>query len=254
MQIWTYSEIASDPASKLREAGSRCLFCKAPLKTYHDDNDGVGFSLFHFCPKCGWWVYLGRAWPDGAESTVVQMRAAAGSLKELDLADISVPIEEVRRYLVARYESRFGMHPRLFEETVGSVFRDLGYSVEVTGYSNDGGIDMFMRDSQETVGVQVKRHRHTIQVEQIRSLAGALVLGGLTKGAFVTTPSFTTGAPSVIAGYKSRGVAIELYDSTKFFDALNISQRQTYRSFDDLPFEETALLLDLSSVIDESVR
>ena len=52
--------------------------------------------------------------------------AAAGRLKNLDLNNIDVPVAEVRSYLAAKYEGRFVLHPRKFEETVASVFADFG--------------------------------------------------------------------------------------------------------------------------------
>jgi len=36
------------------------------------------------------------------------------------------------------------VNPRVFEETVASVFRDLGYHTRITGYSHDDGIDVVM--------------------------------------------------------------------------------------------------------------
>jgi hypothetical protein len=96
----------------------------------------------------------------GDKVYVTRVRAAVGSLKELNLADISIPLAEVRDYLAARYNARFQIHPRLFEETVGAVFSGLGYAVVVTAYSGDNGIDVIMRRSDDLIGVQVKRYRN----------------------------------------------------------------------------------------------
>lgn len=218
------------------------------------DPDKYRLQVFYACPKCGWWTYVARYFPNGPESTVVQVRGAAASLKEFDLADVSLPLSEVRSYLLASYESRFSMHPRLFEETVGSVFRDLGYKIEVTGYGNDGGIDVILRSSNEIIGVQVKRYRNKIKVEQIRSLAGALILRDLTKGIFVTTSSFTAGASGASQLYGPRGVSIRLYDSKRFLEALNLTQRKPYKNFSDLPTYDGKLFLNFSTVIEEFER
>ncbi|MCP4003165.1 MAG: restriction endonuclease [bacterium] len=222
------------------------------------------FTVIYLCAICGWWGWVDRVfYPDVVDSKYLQTRVAAGSLKELHLTDVRVPLEEVRSYLLARYRSRFSMHPRLFEETVGSVFRDLGYLVEVTGYANDGGIDVILKRSNETVGVQVKRYKNKIEVEQIRSLAGALVLRDYTKGIFVATASFTSGASQTAKDYASKGLSIELYDCVRFLEALKIGQRKRHGSLDGisfrdaeylLPFEELELRKDLSTVIEESER
>lgn len=175
---------------------------------------------------------------------------AAASLKELDLTDISTPIDEVRDYLTARFESRKTMSPRLFEETVGSVFRDLGWEAQVTAYSGDGGIDVFLEKDEETVGVQVKRVRRGIEVGQIISLAGALLLKGLTKGIFVTTSSFQRGVPETVRILERKGYKIELVDAQKLFDALSLAQRKRYQSRRDFP---EGLLNDLPLIEGSSI-
>jgi len=105
------------------------------------------------------------------------------------------------------------------------------------GYSRDGGIDAFLQKDGQTVGVQVKRFRSSIKVEQIRSLAGALLSKGLTKGIFVTTSSFQRGAQPEADHLATKGYAIQLMDSARLFDALKIAQRQKYRSGRDFPKE-----------------
>jgi hypothetical protein len=127
------------------------------------------------------------------------------------------------------------MEPGRFEQTVASVYRSLGYLARVTGHSGDGGIDVVLEGPDGIlVGVQVKRYRDRIEVEQIRSLAGALLLRGLTGGVFVTTSTFRSGATKAARLAASRGYPIELVDSAKFFDALKIAQR---RDRDGVPSE-----------------
>jgi restriction system protein len=160
---------------------------------------------------------------------------AAASLRELDISDISSPIEDIRSYLAAKYERRFTVHPRLFEETVASVFGNLGYKAEVTAYSSDGGIDVILKRAGETIGIQVKRYKDRIKVEQIRSLAGALLLNGLTCGIFLTTSAFRRGANVTTAKYAARGYKLHLLDAPRFYDALKIAQRKMYDSFAEIP-------------------
>ena len=63
------------------------------------------------------------------------------------------------RYLTAKYEERFIINPRLFEETVASVFKSIGYFTRVTAYQNDGGIDIILDgNDNKVIGVQVKRY------------------------------------------------------------------------------------------------
>ncbi|MBC8065302.1 MAG: restriction endonuclease [Chlorobia bacterium] len=147
----------------------------------------------------------------------------------MSLTDINAPLEEVRSYLTARYDQRFEVHPKLFEEVVASVFRDLGYRARATAYTGDDGIDVVMAlddSSDETTGVQVKRYRDAISVEQLRSLAGALLIGGHTKGVFITTSTFQSGAERTAQISKDRGYEIQLLDAPGFSKAFT-SPRST---------------------------
>jgi len=117
------------------------------------------------------------------------------------------------------------VNPRVFEETVASVFRDLGYHTRITGYSHDDGIDVVMDGPDgHLTGVQVKRWKNSVKVEQIRAFAGALILGGMTKGMFVTTGGFQSGVSGTAARFTSKGIPIELLNAERFYQALRIAQ------------------------------
>ena len=108
---------------------------------------------------------------EGRDSGIV-----AASLAEPDLTDISLQLAEMRQFLIVRDQKRQELHPKLFEEVVGSVFRDLGYSVAVVGKSGDNGIDIILQKHNETIGVQVKRYKDRIHLSTV------LVLAKLRKG------------------------------------------------------------------------
>jgi restriction system protein len=156
------------------------------------------------------------------------------ALKLLDLRDIDAPLADVRAYLAARYEQRFTMNTTLFEQTVASVFRDLGYEARAVGRSGDDGIDVVLDGPDgSTIGVQVKRYKGRIGVHQIRELTGALVINKLTRGIFVTTSDFESGAPRTAALSESEGKPIELYNADRFYDALKLSQLKEGKPFDE---------------------
>ena len=182
------------------------------------------------CKVCGWWLLEKRVICSAKTSQVWELDfATAGALKNLDLTDISIPIEEIRKYISANYQSRFSINPKKFEELVASVFKDIGYDATVTAYSNDGGIDVILSGSKnDQVGVQVKRYKHRIKVEQIRSFIGALVVNGCTSGIFVTTSGFQRGAYELAKKSGKGYAAIELMDAEKFFEALEIVQMKSF--------------------------
>lgn len=233
--IWTYADDPIDIAvANLRR--NDCVFCGSILLKAHDivdkhsgralkpdqtydleaDNTQVGL-----CGHCGWWTgyRYEKQRTDLVESTVWEY-GSYGVLRHLSLADISTPVSDVRDFLAARYESRHEIHPRLFEETVGAVFKDLGYSVEITAYSGDGGIDVILRGSEGLVGVQVKRYKDAIEAEQIRSFLGALVIGGYTKGIYVTTSKFRKG--------RSRTQRGHLYAATRLSSWMRIDSMRRW--------------------------
>jgi restriction system protein len=180
----------------------------------------------HICPQCGWWVAEDRAVLPAKEWQLwVVTLASASALQELSLEDVELPLQEVRRYLMRRFESRTTMHPRLFELTVASVFDDLGYKATATAYSNDGGIDVVLEgNSGERIGVQVKRQKNSIEVEQIRAFLGALTLGGFSKGVFVSSSRFSRGATCAAQQSTERVLPIELVNADRFFDMLGCAQ------------------------------
>jgi hypothetical protein len=110
---------------------------------------------------------------------------------------------------------------------VCSIFGDLGYNARATAYGRNGGVDIVLEGSAgTTVGVQVKRYvqERRIQAEQIRSLAGALLVNGHTRGVFVTTSSFRRGAKATAKEVTATGYPVELMDAERVLDALGISQ------------------------------
>jgi restriction system protein len=244
MSIWRYADAIKE-VSLVRTAMSlsNCPFCGTSVELLRDDAEKRGRSgeyetdvdRYWVCQICGWWKgYRSYRHTDHAIRSFSESGAAA-ALKTLDIADISLPVEEVRSYLAANYHARLTVHPRSFELVVASVFRDHGYLSEATAYSNDGGIDVVLRgEDGHQVGVQVKRYKNSIQVEQIRSFAGALLLKDFTKGIFVTTSTFQSGAPDISRAAVLRGIAIELIDAPRFIEYLKVAQREMYKSNRDL--------------------
>jgi len=239
MPIWVYKDTSPDTSIE-SVSTIHCIFCQMELDTFENQKwkrnqrfyfPDKAYCEIGFCPGCGWWrvrTHLDYWWSSTKNAVIDE--GAAGSLKVLDLADIRIPMEEVKSYLVAKYEARLTMSPRLFEETVASVFHDLGYEAIVTSATNDGGIDVVLTSSDNTkIGVQVKRWKNVVKVEQIRSFAGALLLGKFTKGVFVTTSDFQSGVQHTVGRFKMRGYPIELVNAQRFYDALKIAQKTIYQ-------------------------
>ncbi len=245
MTIWHYKEVARDcPSSK---SLSECLYCgtnfyqyltsesrfeRRAISFYFESSD----ATLHACPTCGWWA-ISRTKEDrpGGYDLHIMTWRAIGALKNLDLTDISVPLDEAKQYLKAHYSARYQIHPRKYEEVIASVFRDAGYRVRLTSYSGDDGVDAIVLDGDQgdVIGVQAKRHRDKIEAFQIREFAGSLVLNGLTKGIFITTSSYSRGANRTAENFKKRHLSIDLWNSDRFYSALGISRRPYYQNLFD---------------------
>lgn len=253
MSIWTYGDWTVH-GLKTAKALDHCPFCQTPLRMLvgpstlywpldylgnHERDDPSSLDAapgLSSCSICGWWLLEQRSgYAYGRYEGEFVVRRAGGVLKHLDASDLSVPSDELTKYLTAKYDTRYALNPRKFELIVASVFRDAGYQVRVTSYSGDDGIDLIVCDSQagETLGVQIKRYGNRIEAEQIRAFGGALVLAGMTRGIFVTTSAFTRGAASTARRFSAMGLAVELEDGERFFDRLRLSRRDPYDSVND---------------------
>lgn len=250
MPIWTYSERGQKMGETDRGGSFKfkmaCTYCDSPMTllagkapTFVAKGMNASEGALFGCPVCGWWTassLRGAAPFETYDGGFAELRQVSGVLRNMDLADLSTPLHELRSYLVARYADRFDVHPRKYEEIVGGVFTDFGYRVRVTSYSGDEGIDVFVLDGKDdkTVGVQVKRYRHNISAEQIRSFVGALALQGLTTGVYVTTSGYEKGAhrTAAVAEYRL-GIGVTLVDAKRFYEALRISTRATLWEADD---------------------
>jgi hypothetical protein len=233
MSIWQYDGQTKDALLSVMRT-SACAYCgndlwrPQPIVDEKPWGDKEEWRV-RVCQNCGWWKITKI---DHLEEGVLYRgfrSPAAGSLKTLDLTDITTPMDEVRQFLIAQYQSRFLLAPSLFEEAVASVFRDVGFRAFVTGRSGDGGIDILLHDSADKViGVQVKRYHDAIEVSQIRELLGALVVRGLTQGLFVTTSRFRSGAVQTLQSASREGFHIELIDGDGFYRALRLTRRPVF--------------------------
>jgi restriction system protein len=165
-------------------------------------------------------------------------------LRKFNISGIDVPTQELSTYLVKKYDNRFDIHPRKLEEIVASIFRNTSYEVELTSYSKDNGIDLFLfRDGANTpTVVQVKRYKRDrrIGVSAIREFLGAMVYNNSPHGIFVTTSTFTQGSLDTTKSevLRKRGFEIELWDANRLFDALSLIRHDQLPSWQKFWMEE----------------
>ena len=233
--MWEFAE-AGRLLTMESVTATECIYCRTPLARppamKFEGWDRCLLVQLSVCMVCGWWTVYRVHQGDLPRSREAESYSGSiGCLKELDLKNVSIPLGEIRKYIAAKKEKVYDVDPGVFEDIVGSIFQDFGYQVRVTGQrvpgeEGDDGIDVILESSESTIGIQVRRYKKTrrIEADAIRSLAGALLLGGHTKGIFITTSKFRRGATKTAKRYTAIGRPVELVDADQFFQKLGIAQ------------------------------
>ena len=113
--------------------------------------------------------------------------------------------------------------PQAFERLCQRLLRELGFvNVEVTQYSNDGGIDgkgviRLGGVMSFHVVFQAKRYKDTVSASVVRDFRGAMI-GRADKGLIITTGSFTREAKK--EAQRDGAPPIDLIDGNDFAEKL----------------------------------
>jgi restriction endonuclease Mrr len=128
--------------------------------------------------------------------------------------------EELLRYLAEHPELLRDVSPRKFEEVVAAIFRNRGFSVEVTPRTRDGGRDILAVEHTKFGSslnlVECKRYAQTrrVGVETVRGLYGVVTAENATRGVIVTTSAFTSVALDFASPLTYR-LSLHDYDALK---------------------------------------
>lgn len=101
------------------------------------------------------------------------------------------------KYLEVRHprEVLLDLRPRDFERLVSTLYSRMGYEVELTQSSRDGGYDVEARKSgdegEENLLIECKRYENNVGVKEARSLNGVVESKRATRGLLITTAEFT---------------------------------------------------------------
>ncbi|WP_427869020.1 restriction endonuclease [Leucobacter luti] len=161
-------------------------------------------------------------WPEKSKAS-----SPSAALAQQSSDGISDPIEVIED-AVARIEARVGddlldrlrdSHPDFFEQAVVDLLLKMGYGGAAQrgrriGGSNDEGIDGLI--DQDALGldqvyIQAKRYKEGNNVgrEPIQAFVGALHGFGASRGVFLTTSAFTSGAIDYAKKVQSRIILID---------------------------------------------
>ncbi|MDE2899600.1 MAG: restriction endonuclease [Chloroflexota bacterium] len=87
-----------------------------------------------------------------------------------------------------------------FERELGTVYRRLGYSVQSTAGSGDGGVDLILRKNGKTTVVQCKSHQAPVGPAIARELYGAMFDFRADRAILACTGGFTRGVVDFVRG------------------------------------------------------
>jgi HJR/Mrr/RecB family endonuclease len=96
-----------------------------------------------------------------------------------------------------------------FKEFTVSLFREMGYAVEITSGTSDNGIDLLLRKNNQLIAVQCKRWNAPVGEPVVRDFYSALMSSGAQSGYVVTTSTFTSHAYSFAEGKPIQLVDLE---------------------------------------------
>jgi hypothetical protein len=134
--------------------------------------------------------------------------------KQIELASRARTLQKeecarLERAKLMSADAYFEMEPFEFESAIGKVFTKLGYSVEQTKKTGDGGKDLIMTKDGCRYVAECKRYARDGKTgrRDIQILRSAMEEVGATGAWFITTGRFTSEAIEY-----ARKVRIELYD------------------------------------------
>jgi restriction system protein len=113
------------------------------------------------------------------------------------------------------------MSPREFEIFTGNLFKALGYDVEVTQETADGGKDVILNNR---IYVEAKHFAPDNFCGRVilQKLEGAIFADGMESGILVTTGRFNENAYE----YARKAGNIELWDMPKILDAISKTEKR----------------------------
>ena len=109
-------------------------------------------------------------------------------------------LAEIKAMEIRKQESYWrGLTGRQFETEVGLLFEKIGYNVEQTAATNDGGVDLVLRREGIMTIVQCKAHAKRIPVSVLRELSASMVDFGATSAIIACFEGLTKTAEQYIA-------------------------------------------------------
>lgn len=105
-------------------------------------------------------------------------------------------------WTISQNEYWTNINGREFEYRVADLLKKHGYSVILTPATNDGGVDIIIKEGSVKIAVQCKCHKNPIGPKDARELYGVMCSrdNGFTSGILICPSGFTKGVYEFVAG------------------------------------------------------
>jgi Restriction endonuclease len=163
----------------------------------------------------------------GTEADRFQVEDKLSTIQNYGINNEELHLHEIGSHLKNNYSDIYQLSPRKFEELVADVFKNSGYTVELTPQTKDGGVDIFILKGSdiENIIVECKRYseKRKVGVSVVRSMLGVQLLRNSKEAKIVTTSGFTLGAineASIANNVTSYN--LDLVDANELLSLLNV--------------------------------
>lgn len=200
------------------EGNIKCKYCN---NICYDLLHLTGTSNNTYCTFCGWGQRLftyGRN--KMSVGTIVEKETI---LREFDINSEELTYDEIGKFLSNNYSEISTLTPRRVELLIADIFKNQGYSVEVTQVSRDGGYDIILfNNGAKQIVVEVKRHKSKVGIDLIRSLRGVQLTEGFKQAILVSTSGFTRDATKEARKAVNYDFTMNLFGAEEILKALDI--------------------------------
>ncbi len=145
--------------------------------------------------------YYLRHWQQANQARQAAERAA------LEAEWAKQEVARVQRQKV--HEHWMSMSGLEFEHELGSLYRRLGYNVQMTATSGDHGIDLILRKDGKTMVVQCKSHQAPVGESVARDLLGSMHAVRADSAILACTGGFTRSARKFVESQPIRLITVQ---------------------------------------------
>ena len=202
------------------EKHRKCVYCSNVLQRKYET---MATEVLLYCNECGWgklygFKYHGKAEPQ--EQYIVEK-----ILKKFDINSNELSFEELGKYMINNTDKITNISSRKFEELIGDIYQNQGYTVILTQATRDKGKDLILlSNGVENAIIEAKRYSNTIGVDVVRKLRGVQLIYGHKKAILVGSNRFSKDAirESNLPNAGRLDFELELVDLEMILRMLNI--------------------------------